>query len=335
MADNKSFDTTFDRNGERTDIQVIFLLLPDLHVLDFAGPAQVFFEARALGADYRLRYCALHDEVTMAQGLRLAGLEPLPELGPGDLVIVPGVASTVLDRLDEPDRVPTAWLRQTHEAGATLCSICSAAHILAHAGLLEHRRCTTHWKVVDHLQRNYPRAKVLENRLFVRDDRIFTSAGVASGIDLALWLVEERHGPLMTARVARELVVYMRRDGASQQRSIYLDYRTHLHSGVHKVQDWLLANPETKATVARLADIANMSPRNLTRVFRQATGITLHAFVTRLKLEIAANLLRNPDLTVDGVAARCGFSDARQLRRLWKRQHGVAPGAWRQLASGE
>ena len=169
-----------------------------------------------------------------------------------------------------------------------------------------------------------------DNRLFVHDDRIVTSAGVASGIDLALALIEQDHGPLVTARTAREMVVYMRRDGRRPQESIYLDHRTHLHPGVHRVQDFLVAHPDRQPTIDELAKIARMSSRNLTRVFRRATGITLKSFSTRLKLEVAGNLLHNPNLTVEGVASRCGFKDSRQLRRLWKQTFGESPTDWKQ-----
>ena len=179
------------------------------------------------------------------------------------------------------------------------------------------------------MQTVYPRTRVIKNRLFVRSGNLLTSAGVASGIDMALSLVEEEHGPLVAARVAREIVVYLRRDGSQSQNSIYLEHRTHLHPGVHRVQDWLIAHPEKKPTIKQLSQVAGISPRHLTRVFRQATGVTLKAFANKLKLEIAENLFHDPSLTVDGVAFQCGFKDARQLRRLWKRNYGESPSIWK------
>lgn len=303
-----------------------FLMLPQVHLLDLAGPTQVFYEANGFGADYKIQFCSVDPKVPTAQGLWLTDLEPLPEVGPDDMVLVPGLDS---ETLDDFDRLPAAWLREAYSVGARICSVCSGAFALARAGLLHGRRCTTHWKVADRLQRDYPDVKVVRNRLFVRHGRIVTSAGVASGIDMALSLLEEEHGPLMVAKVARELVVYLRRNGCSDQQSIYLDYRTHVHPGVHRVQDWLIAHPEQRPTLEELAQIAGMSPRNLTRTFRQATGVTLKAFANKLKLEVAGNLLHNPDLTLEGVASHCGFQDPRQLRRLWKESYGVSPSAWR------
>lgn len=304
-----------------------FLLLPHVHVLDLSGPLQVFYEANGFGANYRLSYCGTSRRVRTAQGMWVSDLEPLPEVGAGDVVVVPGVESTTLGELDH---VPVDWLRRSHASGARIVSICSGAFVLGHAGLLDGRRCTTHWKVADRLQRDYPAARVARNRLFIADGNVVTSAGVASGIDTALWLVEQDHGPMVVAKVAREIVVYLRRDGRNEQKSIYLEYRTHLHPGIHRVQDWLVAHPDRKPTLDALAEIAAMSPRNLTRVFRQATGITLKSFATRLKLEVAGNLIRGSDLTLESIAAECGFKDSRQLRRLWQRSFGASPSEWKQ-----
>lgn len=303
---------------------MIILVLPEVQMLDLAGPLQVFDAARKLGLAYCTRLCATTPKVRSDQGLWLADLEPLLPVASGDLVVVPRVRFTSLASLD-PAIGP--WLRAAVVAGAQLCSVCTGAFVLAQAGLLRGRQCTTHWHRIAALQEAEPRAHVLSNRLFVTDGPITTSAGIASGIDTALALVERAHGPLAAASVARELVVYMRRDGARPQQSIYVDYRTHLSPGVHRVQDALVAQPEQTVTIDELAALAGMSPRHLTRVFRQATGISIKEFTTRLRLELAQGLLHDPQLTVEEVAARCGFQSARQLRRLWQAAFGCSPGA--------
>jgi transcriptional regulator GlxA family with amidase domain len=307
--------------------QLFFLILPNVHALDLAGPVQVFHEANGFGGAYRLRYCGTAPKVRMAQGLCVADLEPLPRVGPDDMVLVPGIESSTLDNLAE---TPSEWLRESYRAGARICSICSGAFVIAHAGLLDGRECTTHWKDAGRLERAYPAVRVDRNRLFVKDGRLTTSAGIASGIDMALSMVEEDHGPMVAAKVAREIVVYMRRSGSSEQTSVYVKYRTHLNAGVHRVQDWLIAHPGERPSLDEMAKIAGMSRRNLTRTFRQATSISLKQFTNELKLEVAANLLHDPDLTIENVAARCGFKDARQLRRLCKTKLGVNPSAWKE-----
>jgi transcriptional regulator GlxA family with amidase domain len=310
--------------------RVVVYLVPQVHLLDLAGPVQTFYEANGFGARYRISYVAAATRVPTAQGLVLEASTDLPALGPDDTLLIPGLDSATLDRLDTS---PSAWFRAAHRSGARLASVCSGAFVLGVAGLLDGRACTTHWKVADLLEKKHPRARVLRNRLFVEDGPIVSSAGVASGIDMALALVERDQGSLVAARVAREMVVYVRRSGEREQMSVFLEYRTHMNEGVHRVQDWLIAHPDTRPTLDHLARVAAMSRRHLTRIFRQATGITLKTFTTRIRLRIAGDLLRDPDRTVESVAAACGFRDARQLRRLWLETHGTTPGVWRNAGS--
>ena len=311
--------------------RVLVLVLPEVHLLDLAGPVQALWEANGFGADYRMVYVGVERQVRSAQGLTLADLERLPDPRADDLVLIPGVDSSTLDGLGH--HVPAAWLRLAHERGARLASICSGAFVLGRAGLLDGRTCTTHWKVASRLQRDHPQARVVQNRLFVKDEGIVTSAGVASGIDMALSILEEDHGPRLVARVAQELVVYIRRHGDREQQSVFLDYRTHLHPGVHRVQDWLIAHPDQRPSLEALADRAGMSVRNLTRVFRRETGISLKEFAHRIKLQVARDLLRSPELKVEAVASSCGFEDARQLRRLWREAYGTSVSEWRREAA--
>ena len=307
--------------------RVIFVYMPGCEVLDFAGPLQALHEAIALGGGYRLEHCGTSANVLSAQGVVLAGLAPLPKVSAGDRVIVPGypVRETTVPRS------LLTWLKQSYESGASLYSVCTGAFALAQAGLLNGRRCTTHWKRTAELQKQYSAAKVLADRLFVEDGRIVTSAGIASGIDMALAMIERDHGPRLAVRVAREMVVYLRRDGAHPQGSVYLDFRTHLQPGIHAVQDWLSAQPTAKTQLPDLARRAHMSTRNLTRTFREATGITILEYRTRLRLEHARTLMRNPELSIENIAEACGFADARQFRRVWRQAYRAAPSRSRQM----
>lgn len=297
---------------------MIFLILPDAEVLDIAGPMQAFHETRR----YEIRNVSTVERVRTDQGLVISSLEPLPTCGPDDLIVVPGMPYKSLGSVD---RAALRWLKTSADAGAEIATVCTGAFIAGQAGLLDGRRCTTHWSRTNELAQQFPKARVLTNRLFVSDGPITTSAGIASGIDMALAIIERRDGPLTAAAVAREMVIYIRRDGAHDQRSVYLEYRTHMQPGVHKVQDWLTRNPAAKVTLPELADIASMSTRNLTRVFRQATGISIKQFMTRVRLELAANLLHDPTLTIDAVARQCGFESARQFRRVWTAWQGAPP----------
>jgi len=306
--------------------RIVFAYFGGCELLDFAGPMQAFFEANGFGANYRMEHCSVTPKVTTNQGLQVS-LAPLPTLDPGDLALVPGFTL-------ETTRLPRAlisWLKKSYQRGATISSVCTGAFALAEAGLLNNRRCTTHWKRTAQLQKLYPSAQVLADRLFVEDGRILCSAGMTAGIDMALALIERDHGPLVAARAAREMVVYIRRDQHHRQNSVYLDYRTHLHPGVHCVQDWLTSHPLQKGRIQDLAKIAGMSPRNLTRAFREMTGVSIQNYRTRLRLEHAQVLMRSPELTLEAIASECGFADARQLRRVWRVAHHAAPSRTRQL----
>ena len=310
--------------------RVIFLLLPDVNLLDLGGPAQVFSVANHFGARYEIRFCASAPSIIAAQGLTLGALEPLPAPQADDLVVIPG------PRLKPP--VPgqawispdaLAWLREAYAAGAHLASVCTGAAALGEAGLLDGRRCTTHWEMVEAMRERYPKAFVQDAVLYTHDGQITTSAGIASGIDMALSLIERAHGPLFTAKVAHYLVVYLRRNGQQQQTSVYLEHRTHLHPGVHRVQDRLSQNLSGKTKLESLAALANMSPRGLTKAFKQHTGLTPLEYQQKLRLELAAQLMNNPRLTIDAIAERCGFEDARHFRRLWQAHHGAPPSSAR------
>src|SRR5687767_6362601 len=311
--------------SSRPERRTVFAVFPGCEILDLAGPVQAFHEASALGARYAVSYHASTPTVLTAQGLELSGLEPLPEVGANDRVVVPGYPIAT-------ERVPpklVAWLRRAREAGAELCSVCTGAFALGEAGALDGRTCTTHWKRVPELRARFPRARVVGDRLFVDDDGVVTSAGIAAGIDMTLALIARDAGPVVAGEVSREMVVYLRRDGAHRQDSVYLDYQTHLSPGIHQVQQHLVANPASRETLGDLARIAGMSERNLTRVFKRATGISIHDYRERLRLERARDLMRSPAMTLDAVAAACGFADGRQLRRVWSTHFGEPPSAAR------
>ena len=303
--------------------KVVIVVLPETEILDLAGPAQVFDAANGIGGDYVLSYVGTIPRVKSAQGLELLVSLELPRLTRDDLIVVPGLRRGSPPLTADP-RLLT-WLRGAAQAQARIASVCAGAFLIGEAGLLDGRRCTTHWALVAELAARFPRAIVEDAALFVQDAGVTTSAGVASGIDMALWLVEQDHGPLMAARVARELVVYLRRDGRHAQTSIYLDYRTHLQPQVHRAQDWLIEHFATKVTLAQLADVIGTSARHLARSFKAATGLTPFGYQQRLRLEFAATLMQNPELTIEAIAERCGFDDARSLRRLWREQYGRPP----------
>ncbi len=308
----------------RKNPQIIFVVPPFVHVLDLTGPVQVFYEAGgSYDQPYQLTYCSYQTELTSSAGLSFAHVLPFQEVQvqPGDFIFLPGMEMEYIrsSTFQQEGKAFFEWLRQQYAQGTYLCSVCTGAFILAQAGLLDGKKCTTHWKRVEELQATYPLLLAQRDRLFVKDSGIYTSAGITAGIDLALYILEEQHGARFATIVARELVVYLRRGDMHAQKSVYLEYRNHINSSIHQVQDWLISNLSTKATLEELAETASMSARNLTRTFRKETGVSIQEYTTLLRLELARTLSNNPSMTMEAIAAQCGFQDARQLRRIWQK----------------
>jgi transcriptional regulator GlxA family with amidase domain len=295
--------------------RIIFLIVPDAHLLDLAGPAQVFSTAAQLGFQYRLAYVAEHPDVLTAQGLNIRAELDRPELAADDIIVIPGWRGPTLAGAGALGEESLRWLRAHHAKGGTVASVCAGADALGRAGLLDGRRCTTHHDMQDELARRYPMAVVVRDVLYVVDDRIVSSAGIASGIDLALHLVAARHGPSVAARIAREMVVYTRRNGDEQQNSAMLRYRSHLNDAVHRIQDLIDARFVERLPLAELARVSGCSERTVTRLFRHETGLTPLRYQQTLRLERAEHLI-SLGATVETAARAVGFADARMLRRL-------------------
>jgi transcriptional regulator GlxA family with amidase domain len=292
--------------------RIVFVLAPYVHLLDLAGPAQVFSTAVDFDHEYELTYLAETASVPSHQGVRLVAELTWPNLDADDLIIVPGWRSSRDSRFG-PGTLHR--IAAHHAAGGTVASVCVGAFALGRAGLLDGRRCTTHHEVQDDLSDRYPRASVVRDVLYVEDDRIITSAGIASGIDLALYLIAIRHGPAAAAQVARAMVVYARRNGDEQQASAMLRHRAHLSDAVHRVQDRIDEHFSEPLPLAGLAASAGVSERTLTRLFESATGQTPLRYQQLLRVERAEYLIGHGS-TVEAAARAVGFGDARMLRRL-------------------
>lgn len=302
--------------------RVIFFVNRGMHLLDLAGAVQAFYEATEYGQPYRIEYCAEHADPVCSAGLPFSGLAHYStvEVGPEDLLIVAGFELGALSQ--SPPLL--GWLRKAAASEAVICSVCTGAFLLAEAGLLDNGECTTHWKYTRQLQHEYPNARVLTDRLFVKCGNVYTSAGVTTGLDMALFLLEERHGPEFAYKVARELVVYIRRDGSESQESVYLQYRSHVNGDIHLIQDWMIHHLEHKIRIDELAALIFTSPRNLTRLFKSTTGVTIGQYLEKLRVEKAVHLLRQ-QVKVGTITQQCGLQSANQLRTLLKKHTGRLP----------
>jgi transcriptional regulator GlxA family with amidase domain len=311
----------------KTHQTVCFLLLPKVHLMDLSGPAQVFYEASQLGTfSYDLVYAGLRQQVDSEQGLMLGNLLMIDqvELEPGDFIVIPGVDFKSFTRGEMNDELKAIkpWLKKNLDKGVNVATICSGSLILAATGLLNGKKCTSHWKCIDYFRKQYPAVLIQSERLYVQDGLIYTSAGMTSGIDMALSILENQHGPMLPARVAREMVVYLRRNNVDSQESIYLDYRTHFNPAIHKVQDYIISNPGKNPSLEELASVGNVSVRNLTRIFKKATGHTIIEYKNSVKMALAQTLVYNAEYTTEKIASLCGFESVRHFRRIWNTRVG-------------
>ncbi|MEQ1677189.1 MAG: DJ-1/PfpI family protein [Chitinophagaceae bacterium] len=301
--------------------KVVFIIPPAVEILDLAGPMQVFTEAKFYGFDIDIDFYTFSDSPVSTSGLGFSKLENFTKavLKENDFVFVPGMDMEYVNSVSfRAEKEFFKWLKDCSDRKITVCSICNGAFALGHAGLLKDTECTTHWRRVKTLQELFPSARVIADILFVKSNNVYTSAGISAGIDLALAILEELKGPLFTHKVARGLVVYHRRSGRHNQQSIYLDYRNHINPQVHEVQDYLIDNLAKENDIATLASLVGMSPRNLSRVFKEKTGSTVLEYLTLLRKEFASTMLNNPEYTIEYIASKCGFKTARQLQRILK-----------------
>lgn len=302
-------------------VKITFLLLPNANLLDIGGASQVFFEAKDQGLEVDINFCSSEKNSITTVGLPLGKIEHYKrqKLSKGDcLIILSSDYKYIFSKAFAPHEDLLHWLVDLKTKEVTICAICTGAFLLGKAGLLDGIKCTTHWKRTAELQADFPKAKVQQNIIFIGDGGIYTSAGANSAIDVALHILAKLKDDFFAHKIARELVVYNRRSGNEPQQSIYLNNRNHIHSGIHKVQDYLQENIDKKNLLSDLAEIANMSHRNFCRVFKRETSLTVIEYVTLLRKERIKQLLKNPDLSKSQIAKKCGLQSERHLSRIIK-----------------
>jgi transcriptional regulator GlxA family with amidase domain len=319
---------------------VAVAIFPGVQALDVAGPIDVFSEAnRFLDPDD-------HYEVTL-----LAATPAALRASNGMTLVPDATFDATMDALSNdnarrfdlalvaggpalPDAPPdpplTAWLASVASCCERYGSICTGAFALGHAGLLDERHVTTHWQHAQHLAERFPRACVDFDRIYLRDEKLVTSAGVTAGIDLSLALVAEDHGARTALAVAKRLVVFAQRQGGQSQFSPYLTAPADDTSPIAKVQAHVMAHIRDKFTVSQLAEVAGMSARNFARVFVQETNVTPHEFIERARLDAARQMLESSDAPLKVVAWDSGFGIADRMRAVFAKRLGVTPLQYRE-----
>lgn len=305
---------------------VLVVLFDEVQSLDVTGPVEVFNGAELhCPGTYRIRTASLDGApVRTSSGLTLVPDHSLADAPAPHTLLVPGGAGT-----RHPDPRLSAWLREHGPRAERLVSVCTGALLLAGAGLLDGRRVTSHWSVCEKLARDYPAVEVDPDPIYVRDGRLATSAGVTSGIDLALALVEEDVGRESALSIARHLVVFLRRPGNQAQFSAQLVAQTAQREPLREVQQWISEHPGEDLSVEALAARAGLSPRHFARAFRTETGMTPGRYVDRVRLEHARRLLEDTSDGVEEISRACGYGTPEAMRRAFVKSLGTPPAEYR------
>lgn len=316
---------------------IVLLVPPNSTLLTLAGPLEVFAKAidifdtvqHNVNFEYRTHVVSMGKErqINTSSGLPILSEGCYTDIDyPIDTLIITGLARHL-----DPDlrSEMLEWLKNQSDAIRRICSVCSGAFILAEAGLLNGRKATAHWSRNEELAQSYPLVDVQIARIFIKDGNVYTAAGITSGMDLALALVEEDLGQSFALQVARWLVLYLKRPGNQTQFSTYLDCKSIGNPTIRKVCEWLLEHLSEDITVEDMAEYAAMSPRNFARVFVRELRVTPAKFINKLRVENASQHLIETQLSLDEIAYQCGLKTGENLRRQFLSLFEITPAQYR------
>ncbi|MFW0767140.1 GlxA family transcriptional regulator [Trabulsiella odontotermitis] len=315
----------------------ILIIVPDGGMLfESAGIADILMQANQLQTEglTRPRYqvsvatTQSHQVIHGQSGLNLLADHRLHDLDPRealDTIIITGRGQNELEGTAVVD-----WLRLAAPHARRIASVCGGALLLAETGLLNGRRATTHWRLLDTLQTAFPEVNVEGGPLYIQDGNIWTSGGVSSGFDLTLALVEEDYGFSLARDIAQDFVMYLRRPGGQLQFSRFNLTQTSGSGPINALLTWILENITADLCVEKLAEKVAMSPRNFTRVFTRETGVSPARYVAEARLAAARQQLEQTTDTLDRIAEQTGFGSSINLRRLFEKQLNLTPGEYRQ-----
>jgi transcriptional regulator GlxA family with amidase domain len=313
-------------------MKLTLLVLDGVQALDVAGPLDVFAEANQLLAaadQYQVTLVGAHaGSVVCSSGMAFQVHHGYQDfIAQSELLLVAGGPRY-------PEYQPQAglldWLRRQAQGAERFGAVCNGVFLLGHAGLLAGRAVTTHWQHAERLAGQFTEAQVRPDKIFVRDGKLFTCGGVSAGIDLCLALVAEDWGQELAAKVARRLIVYMRRDGGQSQSSPYLAVGADKESLVTKVWEYVTDHIGDALTIEEIADAVGVSRRTFSRAFAKHARVTPSSFVEQVRIDFARRLLEETNLPMKTVAYRSGFNSAPQMRMIFSRQLNTTPKLYRE-----
>jgi transcriptional regulator GlxA family with amidase domain len=312
-------------------IKVGMVLFPGFQLLDIAGPKDAFGEVKVLSrgeSEYEmLTIGTTRGSVRSSSGLTVVPDRTIFDTCPDfDTVIVPGGLG-IFEAFDDP--ALSEWLKAQHKKARRVAAICNGLFALGAAGLLDNKVVTTHWMDVPRLASTFPRAKIEPDHIFVKDGKVYTTAGVTAGIDLSLAMIEDDFGRTMALDVAKYLIVYLRRAGGQSQFSPLLESQAAPGSQTAVLQQYMLDHLDAGHTVASLAERVHMSERNLARTFTKECGVTPMTFLNNARIDAARRYLEGTDLSLRDIALRCGFDGTDGFRRTFFRRLQINPADYR------
>jgi transcriptional regulator GlxA family with amidase domain len=315
--------------------RVVVLVFPGFQILDAVGPIEVLNAATRLAAEGHSRRPGYRIELVAPQAGQVASSNGLAVMAEHAMADVRGAIDTLViaggfgTRAYARDAAVIAWVRRVAARSRRVTSVCTGALLLAEAGLLDGKRATTHWAFARELASLYPKVRVEADSIYLKEGRVYTSAGVTSGMDLALSLVEEDLGRGIALAAARWLVLFLKRPGGQAQFSAELSAQAAAREPIRDLQWWILDHLDEDLSVEALASRAGMSPRNFARVFSREVGATPARYVERVRIEAARRRLEESSASIDEVADACGFGTGETMRRAFLRNVRVAPSHYR------
>lgn len=312
---------------------IVFLAIPGATLLDITGPYEVFTQAIELNMEedkkppYILHIISSERSKTIrtASGFTIQCESTIMNINYKiDTLFVPGVPNSIQTEY-RLNKNALQWIRQQANIVRRICSVCTGTFFLAETGILDGKTATTHWAMCQKLLHNYPSVKVENDPIFIKDENIYTSAGISSGMDLALTLIEEDFGRSKALEVAKQMVLYLKRPGTQSQYSSALIFQSSDYRPVQDIQNWILEHLKDQLTVEQLAEKVSMSPRNFARVFVKETGITPAKYIDKLRIETACHYLIESQLTLKEIADICGLGTPDNMRRVFMKHLHITP----------
>ena len=318
---------------------IAFLMIPDATLLDITGAYEVFSQAieyleeNNVQADfsYRLHTLSIGKKMSVrtSSGMVIQCTEQIKAFDfPIDTLIIPGVPNSQIEQYKLPGSV-LKWIGIQSKTVCRICSVCTGSFFLAEAGILANRKATTHWAKSDVLGIKYPDVQVDSNSIFIKDGNIYTSAGISSGMDLALALLEEDYGKSLALEVARQMVLYLKRPGSQSQYSSVLTHQKTDYQPILEICNWIQEHLQEAMTVESLSEMVMMSPRNFARVFVRETGVTPGKYIEKLRIETACRYLVDTHLSLKEITSLCGLGSPDNMRKIFFKHIKISPAEYR------